>query len=84
MIRHYIGIAGKLVGVLMFIRLFMIPRMSSMTIGIILQAIVFISIGIYAVFLNKFSRRLHIFICICLLIRNRQISQYLATKVKQT
>ena len=66
--RHCIGIAGKLVGVLMLIRLFMIPRMSSMTIGIILQAIVFIAIGIYAVFINKFSKRLHIFICICLLI----------------
>ncbi|MCL2217620.1 MAG: YdcF family protein [Defluviitaleaceae bacterium] len=39
-----------------------------MAIGIILQAIAVIAIGTYTVFFNKFSKKLHIFICICLLI----------------
>jgi len=66
--KKFANVAGKIVGLLMFIRLFMIPRTSSMAIGVILQAIVFISIGVYAVFLTKFSKKVHIFICICLLI----------------
>ena len=66
--KRFTGIAGKLVGVLILIRLFLIPRTSSMTIGVILQAVAFTAIGVYAVFFNKFSKRIHIFICACFLI----------------
>ena len=68
MSKDYIGIAGKILGVLMFIRLLMIPRTSSMNIGIILQAVAFITVGVFAVFFNKFSRKLQIFICTMFLI----------------
>jgi len=68
MTKRFTGVAGKIVGVLMLIRLFMIPSTSSMTIGVILQAIAFIAIGVYGVFFNKFSRKFHVFICICFLI----------------
>jgi len=68
MTKRFTGIAGKIVGMLILIRLFMIPSTSSMTIRVILQAVAFTAIGVYAVFFNKFSRKLHVFICICFLI----------------
>ena len=66
--NRYMGIIGKVIGVLILIRILMIPSTSSMTIGIILQLALFIPIGIYAVFFNKFSKRFHILICSVLLI----------------
>ena len=60
--RRFTGIAGKIVGVLMLIRLFMIPNTSSMTIGVVTQAALFLSIGIFAVFINSFKKKFRIFI----------------------
>ena len=66
--RDYVGIVGKILGVLMFIRVLFIPQTSSMNIGIILQGVAFVTIGVFAVFFNKFSKKLQIFICIVFLI----------------
>ena len=61
--NRYINIAGKIVGVLVLIRLLMVPSTSSMTIGIVLQIAFFTPIGVYAAFLAKIPKRCHIFIC---------------------
>ncbi|MCL2387858.1 MAG: YdcF family protein [Defluviitaleaceae bacterium] len=58
----------KILGVLAFIRLLMIPNTSSMTIGILLQAVLFGSVILYALFFSKFSRRMHKVICIGFLV----------------
>ena len=66
--NRFTGIAGKIVGALILVRMFMIPITSSMAIGFILQLVLFIPMGIYAVLFNKFSKKFHIFVGICLLV----------------
>lgn len=66
--QKYIRIAVKIVGVLAFIRLLMIPTTSRLVIGAILQAVLFASIGVYALFFDNFSKRVHTVICIGFLI----------------
>ena len=66
--KRFVGILSKIVGVLIIIRMFMIPTTSRMAIGMILQVIAFGAIGVYALFFTKFSKKLHILICFCFLI----------------
>jgi len=67
-VQKYIRIAIKVLGVLAFIRLFIIPGTSSMVIGAMLQAIFFGSILLYALIFNKLPWKIHALVCTTFLI----------------
>ena len=67
-IQKHIQIIVKILGVLALIRLFMIPSTSSMVSGVMLQAVFFGSIVLYALIFNKLPQKMHMLICTAFLI----------------
>jgi len=58
----------RILGVLAFIRLLIVPITSRMVIGMAAQVAAFGAVVLYAILFNKFSKKMHVIICIGFLI----------------